>query len=197
MNDFDELRQKLDLLNDEHLLTILREHDDEQWRPEVFDIVASLLRERGVSPDTESENEEDVLAESADADLVTLASYFKSIDAETDRLALEAKGLRAWIFNEHVPGMVGPIGEVQLRVLKEDFAAAMAILNSEPVSSSDLPDEIAEPPCPKCGSRKVTEEAEIVESLDESQGTSRSYHPAPRQMWFYKCGACGHKWPDS
>ncbi len=76
---------------------------------------------------------------------------------------------------------------------KEDFDAARAIRNSEPVSSSDLPDEIAEPPCPKCGSRKVTEKAEIVESLDDS----RSHSPTPRQMWLYKCGVCGHKWSNS
>jgi hypothetical protein len=207
MADFDETKRQLNLLTDDDLIKILREHDEEQWRPEVFDIVASLLGERGVAPIMNSDNKdsadtsadtEEFSDEPVETDLITVASYTRYVEAETSRLALEAAGLRTWIFNEHVPGMIGPIGGgVQLRVSKKDSPAATAILNSEPVSSSHLPDEIAEPPCPKCGSRKVTEEAEIVESADESSGYSRSCRPEPRQVWLYKCGECGHSWADS
>ena len=43
----------MELLNDQELLAIIREHDEEQWRPEVFDIVGAILKNRGVSPSSE------------------------------------------------------------------------------------------------------------------------------------------------
>ena len=191
MIDFDEIRQQLNLLSDEELVSILQEHDDERWRPEVFDIVSSILKERGISPDEGSGHEEDFLDETAGLELVAVANYTNSIDAETDRLALEAKGLKAWIFNEWAPQVVGPLNSVQLKVRTDDLTAALEILESEPAPSSDLPAEIAEPPCPKCGSRKVTEGAEIVEpSASSTRGT-------PHQEWLYHCASCGHKWTES
>jgi len=33
MSDFDEIRQNLSLLADEELISILREHDEKEWRP--------------------------------------------------------------------------------------------------------------------------------------------------------------------
>jgi DNA-directed RNA polymerase subunit M/transcription elongation factor TFIIS len=191
MTDFDEMRQQLDLLADEELVSILRKHDGEQWRPEVFDIVSSILRERGVSPDKDTGYEEDILDETADLDLVTVANYFSNIDAETDRQALAAKGLKAWIFGEDAVSMEGFRPGVRLQVRSEDFTAAMEILEPEPVPSSDLPAEIAEPPCPKCGSRQVTEGAEIPESSADSTS------PPPKQAWFYHCASCGHNWSES
>ena len=118
-------------------------------------------------------------------DLVTVAHYFSYVDAETDRLALEAKGLKVWILSENdpLPGVPG----VQLQVRSEDFAAAMATLESEPVPSSDLPADIAEPPCPKCGSRSVTEAADIP----EVSGALSSL--PPERAWFYHSASCGHK----
>ena len=194
MNNIDEVRQQLELLKDEALISILREHNEEQWRPEVFDIVAGILRARGISPGEgpeEPANEEDALDETAGLDLVTVAGYVNYIDAETDRLALEAKGLQAWITNESVQ-LWGPIVPgAQLQVRAEDLEAAKAILESEPVPSTDLPEEIAEPPCPKCGSRQVTEGAELVEALTDSMDSSA------RTVWLYHCAACGHKWSES
>lgn len=194
MTDIDEIRHHLGLLKDEELVTILREHDEEQWRPEIFDIVGAILQERGVSPgegSAEPPNEEDSFDETADLDLVTLAEYIRPIDAETDRLALEAKGLEAWILNEYVQlwGPIIPGSKLQVRA--EDLTAAKAILESESVPSSDLPPEIAEPPCPKCGSRQVTEGAEIPEPLIDSTDSST------RTAWLYHCASCGHKWSES
>ena len=186
MTNLDEIRQQLDLLTDKELISIFREHNVEQWRPEVFDIVAAILNGRGVSLDADSEEEED-LSEIAGLDLVTVADYLNCLDAETDRLALEAKGLKSWIFNEDPPSMDSFHPGIRLQVRAEDFTAAMAILQSELVPSSDLPSEIAEPPCPKCGSREVAEGAEIM----ESNGSP------PRQTWLYHCVSCGHKWSES
>jgi hypothetical protein len=197
MIDLDDLRQQLELLNDERLLSILRERDDEQWRPEVFDIIASILRQRGVSLNADPqrpENSEATAAYPPDQLLVTVAGYFNRADAEQDRAALEERGLRAWIFDEDVSQEDGLEAGFELRVLKEDFKPAMAIINSDNGPLPDLPDEIAEPPCPKCGSRETTEAPEMVESFD---GSSRSYRPVTKEIWLNKCSACGHKWSDS
>jgi len=188
MINLDEIRQQLNLLADEELASILREHDMEQWRPEVFDIVGSILRERGVTPGEGREDEESILNAPASLNLVAVANYFTDSDAETDRLALEAKGLKAWIFSEYAPAMGH--GGVQLRVCAEDLPAAMAILESERVPSSDLPAEIAEPPCPKCGSRNVAEEAAIPEPSAAATGSW------PVEQWLYHCASCGHKWSE-
>ncbi len=188
----DEIRQQLNLLKDEELVSILQNHDDSQWEPGVFDVVSSILRERGLSPGEElaaAANAENAGAETEGLDLVTVSEYASYVDAETDRLALEAAGLRTWIFNEHDP-FEGSVPGAQLQVHAEDLLKAKAILESEPVPSSDLPPDIAEPPCPKCGSRMVTEEAELVE---ESANVMRS----PReQVWLYHCASCGHKWSE-
>jgi DNA-directed RNA polymerase subunit M/transcription elongation factor TFIIS len=128
----------------------------------------------------------DISDETAGLELVTVASYSSNIDAEADRLALESMGLKSWIFNKHNRGT----SSVQLQVIQEDWRAAAQILDpglSEGiVPSSDLPDDIAEPPCPKCGSRNVKEEAEITEF--EGNQLERE------QIWFYRCASCGHKW---
>ncbi len=188
MANLDEMREQLELLSDEELLSILREHDAEQWRPEVFDIVGSILSQRGVSPGKGLEQEEVIPDETAGMDLVTVASYFNYMDAETDRLALEAKGLQAWILNKYDTLTESAPPGLQLQVRAEDLGVARGILETEAVPSSDLPPEIAEPPCPRCGSRNVTEEAEIVESPSSSGRLS------PKQIWIYRCSSCRHKW---
>jgi hypothetical protein len=190
MIDFNEMRQQLDLLPDEELVEILREHDMEQWRPEVFDIVSSILNKRGVSAGKDSEPEEDILDKAANLDIVTVASYINDSDAETDRQALEAKGLKAWVVNQDGSLEADPSAPVHLQVCKEDIKAAMQILEielSEPAPSSDLPPDIAEPPCPKCGSRKVMEALDVIEKT----------HLYPEQFWLYHCASCGHKWSES
>ena len=116
--------------------------------------------QRGISPgDSNTEEaipDEDFPDITASLDLVTVASYSNYTDAATDRLALEANGLKVWILNEHVPELSANLYQpgvylpgIQIQVRKEDMPAAIRILESEPVPSSDLPDEIAEPPCPK------------------------------------------------
>jgi DNA-directed RNA polymerase subunit M/transcription elongation factor TFIIS len=189
MGDFDEIKQNLDLMADEELTSILRGHDEEQWRPEVFDIVRSILQARGITPDEDPADEQDMSTEPEGLDLVTVGSYTGYMDAETDCLALEAKGLRAWVSNKYAPAMQTIQQGVQLRVLEKDANAAMAILESEPAPSSDLPEEIAEPPCPKCGSRNVTEAAELVGPSAESGGSSTA--------WLYHCASCGYKWSET
>ena len=192
MTNTDEIRQQMEPLKDDVLISILREHDESQWRPEVFDIVAAILKKRGISAGEGLECsavEEEDSDESAGFDLITVAEYSTYIDAETDRLALEAEGVKAWINNEDNP-LEGVSSSVQIQVRAGDLNAAMQILEAEPVPSSELPADIAEPPCPQCGSRKVTEMAEIVEVASDSGS------PLQRQEWLYNCSSCGHKWPE-
>jgi DNA-directed RNA polymerase subunit RPC12/RpoP len=191
MTSNDEIRQQLELLNDQELISILRERDGDQWRPEVFDIVSSILSNRGVSSGEDGDQAEIIPDKIPGLELTTVAEYFNNIDSETDRLALESKGIQAWICNEENPLAEGVPPGVQLQVRAEDLNAAKAILEAEAVPSSDLPDEIAEPPCPKCGSRQVTEGADIVEV---STGSIRSFM---KQEWLYHCASCGHKWAES
>jgi hypothetical protein len=177
-NNVDEIRQHFDLLTDEELVAILQEHDEEQWRPEVFDIVASILRSRGVSAKPYAGPTENIQEDMDLLNLELVAAYVSDLDAETDRLTLERNGLKAWIFNDGDPGAW------QLKVGRKDWAAALGMLEPEPpeIISSDLPEDIAEPPCPKCGSRKVTEQAELLDQWE------------PEHVWRYHCAACGHTW---
>jgi hypothetical protein len=44
------LRRRLEQLATEELVALLKEHDDDEWRPEVFTLAARILEERGVAP---------------------------------------------------------------------------------------------------------------------------------------------------
>jgi hypothetical protein len=107
-------------------------------RPEVFDIVAAILRERGVSPaDVAAVGPEGVEVAESET-VVTLANFLSPV---------QALGAR-------------------VRVREQDLEAAQAILDEledEPVTADDLPPELAEPPCPRCGSSKVTQFTEVIE----------------------------------
>lgn len=46
----DELRARLATRSTDDLVSILQNGDEEEWRPEVFEIVASILSARGMSP---------------------------------------------------------------------------------------------------------------------------------------------------
>ena len=62
MADSEIVRARMEGLSDEELIHILALHDEEQWRPEVFQIVEEVLRRRGLAV-------EDMLAAArADAD---------------------------------------------------------------------------------------------------------------------------------
>ncbi len=190
MTDIDAVRQRLELLEDEELASILRDRDEETWRPEVFDIVASILHQRGIRPGESGESQQDAGGEGA-RDLVTAAQYASSLDANADCEALEAAGINAWLVDGSPDAAEGAIQGVTLQVRAADLIAAKAILESDVVPSSALPPEIAEPPCPRCNSREVRESAEIAEVLDYSTGSTE---PSERQLWLYHCASCGYKW---
>jgi DNA-directed RNA polymerase subunit RPC12/RpoP len=190
MIDYEEMRKQLSLLPDDELLDIWEAHDEEQWRPEAFDIIRSILLARGISPDkkkAEPEYDDADLDAAAFATLASVGHYNSPSDALTDQMALEGNGIKSWNSSQF-SGITKASG-MELRVRREDYETAMQIIGSPaPVLSSDLPEDIAEPPCPKCGSRNVMEHPVKDEQW---QG---AFDSAPEQLWFYRCDACGHEW---
>ncbi len=76
----DRLRKELEKRSSEELISILRNRDEEEWRPEVFKTVALVLKDRGISP-------EEVIAmgpEGTDVvesePTVTIANFFSPLE---------------------------------------------------------------------------------------------------------------------
>jgi hypothetical protein len=128
---------------------------------------------------------------SADDDrLVTVRRFFSPSDAHTCRLAVEDAGIDARVLDEAAGGMFGmPIG-ARLAVRARDEAAALAVLEGEPVPASALPGELAEPPCPKCGSTDVSQTAEVPEIPPPP------VEEWPSRVWRLRCAACQYSWLD-
>jgi predicted RNA-binding Zn-ribbon protein involved in translation (DUF1610 family) len=78
----------------------------------------------------------------------------------------------------------------RLQVRAEDKEAARAALETAPIPASALPPELAEPPCPMCGSTEVTQTVKILDRPPAPMG------PATERMWRYACPTCGHTWSD-
>jgi len=134
MAEANEIRKHMELLSNEELISILLEHDEKQWQPEVFEIVGTILSERGISSGKDLKyavGPESAISETAGLDLITVAEYVSHLDAEADRLILEGEGLKAWIFQEDTPPAQGLPPSVQLKVCAEDWKAAMERLASE------------------------------------------------------------------
>ena len=185
-DDRETIRHELEARPTDVLVSILRNRDEEEWRPEVFDIVASILAARGLSP-------AEVVAlgpEGEDAlegqQLVTVGSYSSAVEAHAHRMTLEEAGLQAWVCDETVGAWYGVGIGCRLHVRVEDETTARAVLEAEPAPGSEIPPELAEPTCPSCGSSEVNQAVEVPESLPRSTGGYRSYD----------CESCRHTWWD-
>ena len=192
MSEVDELRASLEARTTEDLISILRNRNEDEWRPEVFDLVASILASRGVSPASVSAmgpEGEDVVEQRP---LATVARYFTPAEAHAGRMALEAAGLQAWVVDESLGTVYGLGVGTRLQVRVEDEAAARAVLEEEPRGTEELPAELAEPPCPRCGSRDIALSSEPIEDPD----VHRARGGRRRRDWYYDCRACGYRWRD-
>jgi hypothetical protein len=155
--DLDDLRRAMAGRSTAELISILRNRDKKEWRPEVFEIVASVLRQRDVSPDAViSLGPESVDIVEAD-DLVTVERFFSPTDAHVHRAALEQAGLPAWVCDE-VFGVVYGVG-ARLQVRARDEAAARALLEARPPPASAVPPECAQAPGLARGSSEVSQSA--------------------------------------
>ena len=120
--------------------------------------------------------------------LVMLRRYVTVGQAEADRMALDAVGVPAWVSNE-ILGTMFPLGiGARLLVRMEDEATAREVLSSGAVPGSELPPDIAEPPCPRCGSLEVSQRVELVEGTILADSS---------RVWRYVCGSCGQSWSDA
>ena len=183
------LARSLEHLPTDELVSILRNRDAEEWRPEVFGIVAAILTARGVSPaEIEALGPEGgVVAESAPT--VTIARFFSVGEAHASRMALEEAGIPAWVADEAGGTRYGVGVGARLQVRATDEAAAREVLASPPAPGDALPADLADPACPACGSRKVAPEAWVVE--DDADAT----RSGGRRKWYYVCADCNEAWP--
>lgn len=142
--DLDDIRRAMAGRSTEELISILRSREKKEWRPEVFEIVASVLTQRHVSPaaliSLGPESVDVVEAE----DLVTVERFFSPTDAHVHRAALEQAGLPAWVSDE-VFGVVYGVG-ARLQVRANDEAAARALLEAESPPVPAVPPECAQAP---------------------------------------------------
>jgi hypothetical protein len=189
----DELRASLELRSTEELLSILRNRDEEEWRPEVFEIVASILAARGV-PTADAFASEPEGGDTVESrPLVTVGHFFSPVEAHAARLAMESAGIAAWVADEILGASYGVGVGSRLQVRVEDEPAALEVLGATRQQTTELPPELAEPPCPQCGSSHVRPVAEVV---DPQSAPSPGIGVSPSRQWRYHCGACGNKWID-
>ncbi len=188
--ELNELRATLDARSTDDLVSILRNRDEDEWRPEVFDLVASIIASRGLSPGEVAAlgpEGQDVVEQRP---LATVGRYFSPAEAHAGRMALEAAGLTAWVVDEALGAVYGVGVGTRLQVRVEDEQAARAVLDGSPAGAECLPADIAEPPCPQCGSRDVRPISEPIEDPDRKRSNPRN------RQWYYDCGSCGHRWPQ-
>jgi Putative prokaryotic signal transducing protein len=185
----DDVRDEMERLPTEELVSILRNHDEEEWRPEAFQAAAAVLTARGVSPaEVEALGPEGFdVVESAPT--VTIETLTSPADAQLLRMALEEAGITAWVVDESLGSMYGVGIGSRLQVRAQDEARAREVLSSTPAPSDALPPELAEPACPACGSRNVAPEAAVGEP-----GPAMP-REAPRRRWRYVCSDCHETWP--
>jgi hypothetical protein len=192
MGDLDDLRTSLEGRTTEELVSILRNRNEDEWRLEVFDLVASILATRGISLAAVAAmgpEGEDVVE---GRPLATIARYFGPAGAQASRMALEASEIPAWVVDESLGAVYGVGVGTRVQVRVEDEAAARAVLEGEPASAAVLPAELAEPPCPQCGSKDVNQTSQPIEDPD----TEPARGGRRRRQWYYDCGGCGHRWPN-
>jgi hypothetical protein len=192
MSELAELRASLEARTTEELISILRNRNADEWRPEVFDLTASILVARGVSPATVSAmgpEGEDLVEQRP---LATVARYFSPAEAHSGRMALEAAELQAWVVDQSLGTVYGVGVGTRLQVRAEDEEAARAILEGEAPATEELPAELGEPPCPQCGSANIALSSEAIEGPD----VHRARGGRRQRDWYYECRACGHRWRD-
>jgi hypothetical protein len=172
-DDKPPLEQHLEQCSTEELIAILRDRDEDEWRPEVFALVASILKARGIAAD-------DVVvrppAPTRPAEVeapATIARFFSPAEAHASRMALEEAGIPAWITDEAGGTMYGVGIGSHLQVRATDKEAALEILASAAAPAETLPAELADPSCPACGSRNVFPEAWVDDSAAATAHRSR------------------------
>lgn len=187
----DDLKAQMDERTTEDLVSILRERDEEEWRPEVFAIVAAILSNRGVQGVPQGVGRGGSVNVVEDQPLATVTTYFSPAEAHAARSALESAGIEAWVTDESIGSTYGFAVGARLRVRAEDERASRELLQSFEEAPAALPPELAAPPCPKCGASGATQTSDLALGPDPLGG-----HVALRRFWYFNCGSCQHRWSD-
>jgi hypothetical protein len=191
-DDREALREHFERESIEELISILRNHDEQEWRPEVFEVVASILKSRGLSPGAViALGPEPAVMEVVESEpTVTVATFFSPAEAHGSRMALEEAGIRAWVMDESLGTMYGVGVGTRVQVRAKDVDAARQVLSSQPAPGDALPADMAEPACPACGSRNVAPEAWVGETESDQPHGGHT-----RRQWHYVCADCQEAWP--
>jgi len=189
--NIDGIQKDLEQRSTEELISILRNRDGNEWRPEAFAVVALVLKSRGVSVgEVVAMGAEPVAIDVVESEpTVTIANFFNPVEAHGSRMALEEAGIPAWVADEASGTMYAAGVGARLQVRRNDVDAAREVLALAAVPSGAVPPELAEPPCPACGSRNIGLEAWV-----ERSGAEEGRRPAGRK-WHHVCADCSEAWP--
>lgn len=176
------------------LVGILEAQDSDQWRPEVFPLVAAILADRGVDappvrPPTATDDPAD-----ADESLESVASLGSNLEASLCRMALQEAGIEAWLSTEHLGGIAPPLGvAVGLHVLVRSGQAAEAreVLAAVEAGAAEIPEESEI--CPRCSSLETEHRRETDRAMAVTAFLV-THVPLATGHWIWKCSACGHEW---
>ncbi len=186
----DDLKKELAERSSEELVSILRNRDEDEWRPEVFEAAALVLKDRGISPDAVTAMGPEGIDVVESEPTVTIARFFSPAEAHACRSALEEAGISAWVIDDAGGAMYGIGIGARLQVRAKEQDAAREFLATAPVSGEELPPDIAEPPCPACGSRNVAPEAWV-----DGEGSREDRWSFGHRKWYYVCKDCEEAWP--
>ena len=121
---------------------------------------------------------------------VTVGRYWEGSIADLCMSILETARIEAWIVEQESSAMVhGGTTRYNLLVRPQDLAAAKAAIANAEVDTEHLPEELATPPCPSCGSENTG--GFLKDGDREFLGLSD-----PIREWMLVCGDCDHEWPD-
>jgi hypothetical protein len=188
-----EIRQGLDRMTTEALLDALHHRADGEWLSEAYELMATILRERGVAVEEALSALEKAQAPDPNApvQLVPVATAFNPIEAELIRGRLEQAGIRVFVADEGIASMHYGLGiaagGVKVMVSAQDLSRAQ--------------DELAAPAqpvtleCPRCGSEQVAHEERVSKA-----GVLAAYvffsAPIPQHRRRCRCNACGNEWQE-
>jgi DNA-directed RNA polymerase subunit M/transcription elongation factor TFIIS len=126
--------------------------------------------------------------------LVTIASFSQTIQADLARSKLESEGIECVLADDYTVSVnwlySNAIGGVKLRVRESDAREALALLGQESPDVADSePDAIH---CPQCGSTDV--EFEKYRRRFAFASWLLLGFPIPFLKRAWKCKKCGHQW---
>jgi len=178
--------------SDSELTAILASHGSGDWQPEVYPIVESILRSRGVEIEkavAEARADQERSKDHDTDELVVVSTYLTPAEAHLCRTRLEQGGIEAFISDEQISaihfGFAVAVGGIKVSVRSTDVAAASAILEMEPAP--------ADAECPKCGSSEVVHTVRTDRPSTVSANLLLGVSP-PQNEHASKCSQCGAEW---